>query len=71
VESTTVKPRQRPKGTIPSGGLGIPIQTTVTPRKRPVASNPQTPVGKFTVIAKFQCVLVVYAGSLCPTHGAS
>ncbi|XP_064632119.1 AP2-associated protein kinase 1-like isoform X2 [Lineus longissimus] len=44
VESTTVKPRQRPKGTIPSGGLGIPIQTTVTPRKRPVASNPQTPV---------------------------
>ncbi|XP_074647460.1 uncharacterized protein LOC141903265 [Tubulanus polymorphus] len=45
IESTTVTPRQRPKGqTIPAATLGIPIQTSVAPRKRPVASNPQTPV---------------------------
>ncbi|XP_041364540.1 AP2-associated protein kinase 1-like [Gigantopelta aegis] len=46
VESTTVKPRQRPKGqpVASSGGLGLPIQTAVVPRKRPSASNPNTPV---------------------------
>lgn len=48
VESTSVAPRQRPKGAAPpaTSGLGLPIQTTIAPRKRPTAStsNPPTPV---------------------------
>ncbi|KAI8797329.1 BMP-2-inducible protein kinase [Biomphalaria glabrata] len=46
VESTTVAPRQRPKGQAAptSATLGLPIQTTIAPRRRPTASNPNTPV---------------------------
>ncbi|XP_067673227.1 AP2-associated protein kinase 1-like [Haliotis asinina] len=46
IESTSVTPRQRPKGSAmpQSGGLGLPIQTAIVPRKRPSASNPNTPV---------------------------
>lgn len=50
IESTSIAPRQRPKGqAVPqSATLGLPIQTSIAPRKRPTASNPQTPVsGKF------------------------
>ncbi|XP_064601671.1 AP2-associated protein kinase 1-like isoform X3 [Liolophura sinensis] len=46
IESTSIAPRQRPKGqAVPqSATLGLPIQTSIAPRKRPTASNPQTPV---------------------------
>ncbi|XP_059167493.1 BMP-2-inducible protein kinase-like isoform X2 [Physella acuta] len=46
VESTTVAPRQRPRGQVApvSASLGLPIQTSIAPRRRPTASNPNTPV---------------------------
>ncbi|KAH9502581.1 AP2-associated protein kinase 1, partial [Bulinus truncatus] len=46
VETTTVAPRQRPRGQAApvTTTLGLPIQTTIAPRRRPTASNPNTPV---------------------------
>ncbi|CAL1548454.1 unnamed protein product [Lymnaea stagnalis] len=46
VESTTVAPRQRPRGQAAPAAttLGLPIQTSIAPRRRPTASNPNTPI---------------------------
>jgi hypothetical protein len=40
VESTTVAPRQRPKGQNSAGtsGLAPPVQTSIAPRRRPQAN---------------------------------
>ncbi|KAL3875356.1 hypothetical protein ACJMK2_033313 [Sinanodonta woodiana] len=39
IESTSVAPRQRPKGQALPQALSLPVQTSVAPRKRPSTSN--------------------------------